>query len=94
MSRSAVPAWVLRALPRAPWTECRAETFDNSDLAGLTYPQVWAEKRLAENALYYLLSRNRDGFAWAPSLGSPRSATAWLEQRIAACDVALKAAKR
>lgn len=91
---ASIPAWLLRVLPRAPWTEHRANTFDNSDLAGLSRAQIWAEKRQAEEALFYLLSRRRDGLAWAPYPDSPHSATAWLGQRVAACDGAMRAAQR
>jgi hypothetical protein len=91
---SSIPARVLRALPRPPWTERRADSFDNSDLAGLTRAQLWAKKRGAEDALFYLLSRGRDHFAWPPYLDSPGSAIAWLEHRIAACQTAMRAADR
>jgi hypothetical protein len=92
--RPSIPARILRALPRPPWTEHRALTFDNSDLAGLSRAQIWGEKHEAEEALYYLLKRCRDGTVWPPYLGSPYSATAWLEQRIAACGAAMRAAMR
>jgi hypothetical protein len=91
---ASIPAWLLRVLPRAPWTEHRASTFDSSDLAGLTRAQMWAEMRQAENALFYLLSRRRDGMVWPPYFGRPDSAIAWLEQRIAACDATMKTAQR
>jgi hypothetical protein len=87
---SPIPARVRDALPRAPWTERRADSFDHSDLYGLSRIQLWAEKRRAEDALYYLVSRGRDGFVWAPYLGSPGSATAWLQHRVDACSAALR----
>lgn len=89
-SVSPLPAWVQRSLPRAPWTEDRELSWDNADLAGLTRAQIWAVKRQAENSLLYLVSRGRDGLAWSPYRDAPRRATAWLSQRIDACDAALK----
>jgi hypothetical protein len=78
----------MRILPRAPWTERRVDSFDNADLTGLSQAQLWAEKRRAEDALCYLVSRGLDPFAWPPYFDSPRSSVAWLAQRVDACRTA------